>query len=147
MIIETLKKIFYKKSVQTKPIKILVIEDTPVDQRIAVEAIKKGGYEAFTADDGNTGFEKAKEIKPDLIILDYNLPDISGPQVCMLLKKNTDTNRIPVIFLTSMDAPASVIECYEKGGDNYLYKPISPKVLLKYINNSLKDNKDENNNA
>ncbi len=140
-------KIFNKNATKTTLLKILVIEDSPVDQRIAVAAIKKGGYEPITANDGKSGFELAKALKPDLIILDYNLPDTTGPEVCVLLKHHLETKNIPVLFLTSMDAPSSVIECYDKGGDHYLYKPISSKLLLKYINNTLKDKAKETNYA
>jgi len=125
-----------------KHIKVLVIEDTEVDQRVACAAIERGGYTALKAGNGNSGFELAKEQKPDLIILDYNLPDINGPEVCRLLKANTDTSRIPVLFLTSLTAPNNVIKCFEQG-ENYLAKPISTKLLLKQIDSILKEPKSQ----
>ena len=121
-----------------KHIKILVIEDTEVDRRLACAAIERGGYTALKANNGRSGFELAKEQRPDLIILDYNLPDIQGPEVCSLLKENHDTRDIPVLFLTSMTDPDYVVNCFEQG-ENYLAKPISTKLLLKQINSILKD--------
>jgi DNA-binding response OmpR family regulator len=132
-----IRSIFKPKEAQ-KHIKILVIDDTEVDQRLAVAAVERGGYTALKAGDGNSGFELAKEQKPAMIILDYNLPDIKGPEVCRLLKAHAETTHIPVLFLTSMTGPENVINCYEQG-ENYLAKPISGKLLLKQINIILKD--------
>src|SRR5277367_414602 len=92
------------ESLQTA-VKILVIEDTEVDQRVACAAIERGGYIALKANDGKSGFELAKQQKPDFIILDYNLPDIKGPEVCKLIKAYRDTAHIPVLFLTSLTDP------------------------------------------
>ena len=133
----------FKPVVVQGHIKVLVIEDTEVDQRLACAAIELGGYTALKANDGKSGFELAKEQKPQLIILDYNLPDIKGPEVCKLLKAHADTAHIPVLFLTSLTGPDNVINCFEEG-ENYLAKPISVKLLLKQINLILKDIKSHN---
>ncbi len=134
--------IFKPKSTQ-KHIKVLVIDDAEVDQRLACAAIELGGYTAIKANDGKSGFEMAKEQKPRLIILDYNLPDFIGPELCKLLKKHTDTSQIPVLFLTSLTGPDNVINCFEQG-ENYLAKPISTKLLLKQINLILKETQPQN---
>ena len=128
----------FKPKTQQKHIKILVIEDTEVDQRLACAAIESGGYTALKAGDGKTGFELAKLEIPNLIILDYNLPDLKGPEVCKLIKADPGTSNIPVLFLTSLTDPKYVVNCFEQG-ENYLSKPISSKLLLKQINSILKD--------
>ncbi len=133
----------FRPKIDRKHIRILVIEDTEVDQRVACAAIERGGYTSMRACDGKTGVNMAKEQKPDMIILDYNLPDAKGPQICEILKNCTETHNIPVLFLTSMDSPESIINCYEKGGTNYLSKPISPGMLLKHIELTLKDKNEE----
>ena len=130
----------FKPKVLKKHIKVLVIEDTDVDRRVACAAIERGGYTALTANDGNSGFELAKLEKPNMVILDYNLPDIKGPEVCKLLKAHADTSHIPVLFLTSLTGPENVINCFEQG-ENYLAKPISVDLLLKHIDSTLKDTK------
>ena len=127
-----------KPQASQKQVKILVIEDTEVDQRLACAAIERGGYTALKANNGKSGFELAKLEKPHMIILDYNLPDIKGPEVCKMLKANPGTRHIPVLFLTSLTAPENVINCFEQG-ENYLAKPITTKLLLKQINSILKD--------
>jgi len=121
-----------------KHIKVLVIDDTEVDRRIACAAVERGGYTALKAVDGKSGFETAKTEKPHLIILDYNLPDAKGPDVCKILKAHADTSHIPVLFLTSLTGPDNVINCFEQG-ENYLAKPISVNLLLKQINLILKN--------
>ncbi len=126
----------FKPPIQQKHIKVLVIEDTQVDQHLVCSTIEKGGYTALKSDNGKDGFELAKKEKPNLIILDYNLPDLKGPEVCKLLKTHFDTQNIPVIFLTSLTDPDYVVNCFEQG-ENYLAKPISSKLLLKQINSIL----------
>lgn len=121
-----------------KHIKVLVIEDNEVDQRLACAAIERGGYTALKANDGKSGFELAKEQKPQLIVLDYNLPDIKGPEVCKLLKAHTDTTHIPILYLTGLTGPDNVINCFEQC-ENYLAKPVSIKLLLDQINSILKE--------
>ena len=134
------EKIFHKAP-DNKQIKILIIEDSEVDQKLVSSTVTRGGYTALSAYEGNAGYLMAKENRPDLIILDYNLPDINGPVVCKMLKNEPTTKDIPVLFLTSMDTPGSIINCYEEGGENYLSKPINAKFLLEQINIALKEKK------
>jgi len=129
--------IFKPKTLQ-RHIKVLVIDDAEVDRRVAIAAIEKGGYTALFAIDGRSGFEMAKAEKPNLIILDYDMPDIKGPEVCRLIKANPGTAHIPVLFLTSLTDPDYVVNCFEQG-ENYLSKPISVGLLLKQIDSILKD--------
>ncbi|MDE1921693.1 MAG: response regulator [Candidatus Omnitrophica bacterium] len=135
-----LSKVFsiFKPRAQQKHIKVLIIEDTEVDMRLACSAVEKGGYTALKAYDGKSGFERALAEKPHMIILDYMLPDIKGPDVCKLLKAHLDTSTIPVLFLTSMTDPDYVVNCFEQEGD-YLSKPISVNLLLKHIDAILKE--------
>ena len=140
--ISKILSIFKPKEAQ-KHIKVLVIDDGAVDQRLVCAAIERGGYTALKANNGKSGLELAQEQKPNLIILDYNLPDIKGPEVRELLKTHGETQQIPVLFLTSLTAPGNVIKCFEEGG-NYLAKPISTKLLLKQINSMLKDTQPPN---
>ena len=138
MVFDKFKQMF-SGACDHKHIKILVVEDNEVDMKVACAAVERGGYSALKAYDGKTGLSMSKEFLPDLIILDYNLPDCKGPDICKTLKGDTSTSRIPVLFLTSMSSPGSIIDCYEQGGENYLSKPINPKFLLKQIDQALKD--------
>lgn len=140
MLTKILEK-FSSKPPDNKHIKILIIEDSEVDQKLVATTVTRGGYTAISAFEGNAGFVMAQENSPNLIILDYNLPDIKGPVVCKMLKNNDKTKNIPVLFLTSMDTPGSIINCYEEGAENYLSKPINPKFLLEQIIIALKEKK------
>ena len=119
--------------------RILIIEDSALDMKIACAAVERGGYGVLTASDGKSGLALARAHQPDLILLDYNLPDIQGPKICSRLKEHATTRGIPVLFLTSQDSPDSVLDCYEQGAANYLAKPISPAHLLKQIQLTLKE--------
>jgi CheY-like chemotaxis protein len=136
--------IFKPKLENNKHMTVLVIDDSVVDQKVASAAVMRGGYQLVQAFDGKTGISLAKTHKPDLIIMDYNLPDSKGPELCQALKDDQETSKIPVLFLTSMETPDSIINCYEKGGENYLAKPISPKLLLKQIAQAIRDSQEEN---
>ena len=138
MVLSSIKNIFKPKA-DNKHITVLIIEDGKVDQKVACAAVEQGGYSVLQAWDGQTGLSMARQHKPNFIILDYNLPDMQGPDICKILKRDEETKSIPVLFLTSMDTPTSIINCYEQGGENYLAKPISPKMLLKQIQLILKD--------
>ncbi len=139
MSFKSILRVFLPNKIQKKFISILIIEDNEVDQRVASAAVERGGYTVLKAYNGQTGLEMARLHSPDLIILDYNLPDINGPEVCKILKSEDKTRTIPVLFLTSMTNPDSILDCYEYGGENYLSKPINPKFLLKQIDLTLKD--------
>ena len=137
--LKSILNIFAPKKAEPKFLSILIIEDNEVDQRIAGAAVERGGYQVIKAYDGKTGLDLARAHRPALIILDYNLPDLNGPYVCKLLKNDEQTRNIPVLFLTSMTSPDSILNCYEEGGENYLSKPINSKFLLKQIELTLKD--------
>ena len=131
-------KLFKNKSTPKRS-RILVIEDNPVDSKIVASILEKDGYQVLKAFDGKTGFEMTLQALPDLIILDYNLPDAIGPEVCKFIKTDPLTKHIPVLFLTWMDSPASIIDIYEHEAANYLAKPINSRTLLKEVQLALED--------
>ena len=128
----------FKPKIAQNHIKVLVIDDAEVDRHMTCAAVEQGGYTSLNAVDGKSGFEMAREQKPALIILDYNLPDVNGPDLCRSLKAQEDTREIPVLYLTGKTDPKSIINCYEQG-ENYLAKPISAKLLIKQIDSILKN--------
>lgn len=138
MFFDPIKRIFAPKPVTTGT-KILVIEDSELDRRIACKAIELGGHTALTAADGLSGLVMARENLPDLVILDCGLPDMHGREVCKQLKADSATKHIPVLFLTSEFSSDNIINCYEQGGEIYLVKPVHARFLLKQINQVLED--------
>ena len=102
--------------------KILFVEDESALQRTFSDALSGEGYEVISALDGETGLRLAKELKPDLIILDLVLPKIHGLDVLRKLRASEETNSIPVIILTNLEDIKDVEKSIELGATTYLVK-------------------------
>jgi len=116
---------------------VLIVEDSEIDRKVVEEIVSKQGYRHIAAENGRIGLQKAFEEKPDLIILDCEMPELGGVETCKQLKQNQETKDIPVVFLTSVDMPKNIIDCFESDAENYLSKPVSSKVLITEINTIL----------
>lgn len=119
---------------ESKQRKILVADDEPDILEIISYNLIKEGYQVFTAKDGNEAIEKAIEVHPDLIILDIMMPYKTGVEVCRILRSQTAFKSTLIIFLTALNDDTTQIESLEIGGDDYITKPISPKVLISRVN-------------
>ena|SRR6478735_2974178 len=117
-----------------KPKRILIADDEPDILEIVSYNLGKEGYEIYTAKDGNEAIERAKQLHPDLIILDIMMPKKTGVEVCQILRSQTSFEDTLIIFLTAMSDEASQIKGLETGADDYVNKPISPKVLVSRVN-------------
>lgn len=115
------------------PKKILIADDEPDILEIIGYNLRKEGYQVTTAKDGDEALTKAKLIKPDLIILDIMMPKKNGVEVCELLRAKPAFKDTLIIFLTAMSDEGSQIRGLETGADDYISKPISPKVLLSKV--------------
>lgn len=114
--------------------KILIADDELDILEIVSYNLNKEGYEIYTAKDGNEAIEKAKLLRPDLIILDIMMPKKTGVEVCQILRSQTLFEDTLIIFLTALSDEASQIKGLEMGADDYVNKPISPKVLVSRVN-------------
>lgn len=115
--------------------KILIADDEPDILEIVSYNLSKEGYEISTARDGKEALEKAKQLQPDLIILDIMMPYKTGIEVCRILRSNDDVFKDTlIIFLTALNDEHSHIQGLETGADDYVSKPISPKVLVSRVN-------------
>jgi two-component system phosphate regulon response regulator PhoB len=110
--------------------KILIIEDEPSQIELIHYNLKKEGYEVFTSHDGEDGLMQASEVLPDLILLDWMIPKISGMEVCRRLRRNSLTREIPVIMVTARSEEVDKIQGLDMGADDYITKPYSIKELL-----------------
>jgi diguanylate cyclase (GGDEF)-like protein/PAS domain S-box-containing protein len=108
---------------------ILVVDDEPLNLSIVSSLLEESGYEVLSARDGEKGLDIARNVRPDLILLDVMMPGIDGFEVCSELKKDRRTAEIPVIFLTALIDTDSKIHGFELGGVDYLEKPINEKEL------------------
>src|SRR5262249_14196279 len=110
--------------------KILVIEDeTDVADLVALN-LRKAGYKVATAADGVSGLQKARDDRPDFIILDLMLPKMSGLEVCRILKSDGATVHIPILILTAKAEEIDRIVGLEFGADDYVTKPFSPREIV-----------------
>jgi len=119
---------------ENKGKRILIADDEPDILEIVSYNLSKEGYEVYTAKDGNEAIERAKQLNPDLIILDVMMPKKNGMEVCQILRSQSLFQETLIIFLTAMSDEASHIKGLETGGDDYVSKPISPKVLISRVN-------------
>lgn len=117
-----------------KPKQILIADDEPDILEIISYNLGKEGYEIYTAKDGNEAIEKARQLNPDLIILDIMMPKKTGVEVCQILRSQSSFQDTLIIFLTALSDEASQIKGLETGADDYVNKPISPKVLVSRVN-------------
>ena len=115
--------------------KILVIEDEEKVLNIVKSYLEKEGFEPIVSLRGEEGLDKFYEHSPDLIVLDLMLPDISGEEICKVIKKESD---IPVVMLTAKSSVGERIEGLSLGADDYLIKPFSPRELMMRIKVILK---------
>ena len=114
--------------------RILIADDEPDILEIVSYNLSKEGYDVYTAKDGSEAMTQAKLLNPDLIILDVMMPKKTGVEVCQLLRSMPAFQETLIIFLTAMSDEASQIKGLETGADDYVNKPISPKVLVSRVN-------------
>ena len=119
--------------------RILAIEDDVIMQKVLRDTLQSEGYEFLVSPNGQDALKMAVTYKPDLIMLDINLPDISGMEVCRRLKTEPKTRHIPVLILTGEAREVTDrVEGLDLGAEDYLLKPVSPRVLVSRIKSILK---------
>ncbi|RYY12627.1 MAG: response regulator transcription factor [Chitinophagaceae bacterium] len=125
--------------------KILIADDEPDILEIIQFNLQQEGYEVMTASGGDEAIEKAKRFQPDLIMLDIMMPGKTGLEVCDILRRTPAFKSTLIVFLTAISDEGTQIEGLECGADDYLSKPIRPKVLLSKVNSLLRRlQKDDN---
>lgn len=132
---------------ESKGKKILIADDEPDILEILHYNLKHEGYEVYTAKDGDDALVKAKQLHPDLIILDIMMPKKTGVEVCAVLRTLPAFKDTLIIFLTALSDESSQIKGLDTGADDYVSKPISTKVLMSRVNALFRRvNKPENEN-
>jgi len=118
--------------------KILVIDDYPDNVFLLQDRLEQEGFEVIKAYEGNMGIQKAIEEKPDLILLDIMMPDVSGYDVCKILTTNEETKLIPIILLTALTDAQNIKEGLQLGAFDYIKKPFNKVELVARINSALR---------
>jgi two-component system, OmpR family, alkaline phosphatase synthesis response regulator PhoP len=114
--------------------KILIADDEPDILEIVQYNLQNEGYEVATAKNGNEAIEQAKRFNPDLIILDIMMPGKNGIEVCNTLRMQPAFNDTLIIFLTALSDEVTEVKGLETGADDFITKPVSPKVLISKVN-------------
>lgn len=114
--------------------KVLIADDEPDILEIIGYNLKEAGYEVFTAKDGDEALQRAKAVQPDLIILDIMMPKKTGVEVCEILRSQLAFKKTLIIFLTALSDESSQVKGFDTGADDYVNKPVSPKLLMSRVN-------------
>lgn len=109
---------------------ILVVDDSPTEQKLVISVLQSKGYRVITAADGEEAIEKAVREQPRLVVLDVVMPKKNGYQVCRHLKTTADTQHIKVLLLTTKNQEADKFWGMKQGADAYLTKPFDSAELL-----------------
>jgi len=112
---------------------ILVIDDEEDIRSILKYALEKEGYQVHEASSGNEGLEKVNSLRPDVIVLDVMMPDMDGIEVCEQIRRSPNNDEIIICMLTARNEDYSQIAGLESGADDYVAKPIKPKVFVSKI--------------
>lgn len=113
--------------------KVLVVDDEVYILHILDFSLGAEGFEVITANNGELAIEKAKQEKPDLIVLDIMMPVLDGYETCRRLKRESETKNIPVVLLTAKGRDVDKRLGYEVGAVDYIVKPFSPNRLIERI--------------
>jgi DNA-binding response OmpR family regulator len=116
---------------------IYVVEDNPPEQQLLRTILEDQGFTVSTAASGKEFLKHVLKNIPDMILLDIQLPDISGYEVCEKIRKHKKTKHVPIVMLTGNDLSAEVELGFDAGADEYIIKPIDSARLLSAINSIL----------
>ncbi len=119
------------------PKKILVIDDELDLMDVTIFRLKKAGFEVLGFSKGLEGLEEARKLKPDLILLDYRLPDMLGSEVCKALKMDDETRAIPIIMISASTNTLTADRLKEIGADGFIKKPYDAADLVNQVTKKL----------
>ena len=122
----------------TEKARILVVDDTPPNVKLLEQVLLLAGYEVVTAASGEEGLAKVVFAKPDLVLCDVVMPEMSGYEVCRALRANPATALLPVVMVTALDPESERIKGIEAGADDFLSKPINQPELLARVKSLLR---------
>ncbi len=116
---------------------ILVVDDTPTNLRLLSKMLQDQGYKVRKATNGKMAITAVNTLIPDLILLDISMPNMDGYEVCIKLKQNHKTSKIPIIFLSALDATEDKVQAFRVGGSDYVTKPFQLEEIIARIENQL----------
>ena len=127
-----------------KDIKILLVDDEADILEIVSYNLSQEGYQVFTAENGKIAVQKAKKYIPHLIIMDVMMPEMDGMEACEIIRKTPELSQVIITFLTARSEDYSLVAGFDAGADDYITKPIKPKVLVSKVKALLRRLRDDN---
>ena len=118
------------RTIQAPLAKIVVIDDESDLLDLVAYNLTRAGYAAYKASNGEAGLHLIRTIKPDLVVLDIMMPGMDGVEVCKAIRRDEQTARLPVLMLTAKQGEDSEVLGLDAGADDYITKPVSPRLLL-----------------
>lgn len=123
---------------ETKTFKILLVDDEPDILEILSYPLKNEGFQVHTANNGLEAIKLAKDIQPHLIVLDVMMPEMDGIEACEIIRKDPTISNTLITFLSARGEDYSKIAGFNAGADDYITKPIKPKVLVSKVKSLLR---------
>ncbi len=118
--------------------RLLLVDDEPDILEFLSYNLRKEGFQVFTSTNGHDALRLANEVKPHLVLLDVMMPEMDGIEVCEEIRRNERLSNVIIAFLTARGEDYSQIAGFEAGGDDYITKPVKPKVLVSRLKALLK---------
>lgn len=112
---------------------ILVVDDSPTEIHVLKTMLEKNGYSVLTASSGEEGVSKARQAKPDLVLMDVVMPGLNGFQATRQLSNDAATSAIPVIVVTTKDQETDKVWAMRQGAKDYIVKPVKERDLLERV--------------
>ncbi|QUY45914.1 response regulator (plasmid) [Acaryochloris sp. 'Moss Beach'] len=116
---------------------VLVVDDSPAELKLMCLYLKEAGYLVVSTDDAKDALSKAETQKPDLVITDVVMPEMSGFELCRSLKKNEATQQLPVIICTTKNQDLDKLWGRKQGADEYITKPYTREDFLKAVKSAI----------
>lgn len=126
-----------------RDIKILLVDDEPDILEIVGYNLEQAGYQVFKAENGKDAVKQAQKVKPHLIIMDVMMPEMDGMEACERIREIPDLKDTIITFLTARSEDYSQVAGFDVGADDYIAKPIKPKLLVSKVKGLLRRLKDE----
>ena len=123
--------------------KILIVDDEPDIRELIEYNLKREGYQVIVAENGVEAIAQAKKHSPHLILLDIMMPEMDGIEACRIIRSFPEFNDTFIVFLTARSEEYSEVSGFNVGADDYIVKPIKPRILMSRINALLRRNKQE----
>lgn len=129
---------FISKTMTEK--KVLLVDDEPDILEFLSYNLVKEGFKVYTASNGVEAIETALKVRPDVIILDVMMPEMDGVETCMRIRETEELKHVAISFLTARGEDYSQIAGFDAGGDDYIMKPVKPRILVSRIKALLRRN-------